>query len=275
MRIVVLCSSPYSETGCAMAAGLAQFGHTPVGALTLPAWNLRTLVRKVGQWGFRESALYARAKLARRKISVHGEFRNPYLAKWLTHGEAIFRSLQDVASCYHFPVSVSSGQNSPAAIRQLQQWSPDLVIFTGGDILRKALLNVPRLGVINAHLALLPEIRGMSSPEWSLLCDVPIGITIHYMDAGIDTGPVLLRRPFADAGKSDSLVDLRNRMIATGIELVGETITALDQGTISPAPQRDRDKDTQFFVMHDWLKARAARHLKKIHLVQDCVRSDG
>ena len=52
----------------------------------------------------------------------------------------------------------------------------------------KALLDVPRLGVLNIHLGLLPEIRGMSSPEWSLLNRVPVGITIHYMDAGIDTG---------------------------------------------------------------------------------------
>ncbi len=50
---------------------------------------------------------------------------------------------------------------------------------------------MPRLGILNVHLGLLPEVRGMSSPEWSLLQGVPLGITFHYMDAGIDTGPVL------------------------------------------------------------------------------------
>ena len=62
MRIVVLCSSPYSETGCAMAAHLARRGYVPVGALTLPAVERRTLIRKLGQLGLRASARDAWSK---------------------------------------------------------------------------------------------------------------------------------------------------------------------------------------------------------------------
>ncbi len=263
MRVVILCSSPYSETSCAVAARLAQLRHVPVGALTLPSWDRRTLLRKVGQWGLRDSLHYAVTKLSPGKATIQKQIRNPYLENPLRHGDGVFRSLREVARAYGFPVVACGDQNSPRAVAQFKQWSPDLAIFTGGDILRDQVLNVPRLGVLNAHLALLPEIRGMSSPEWSLLCGVPLGITVHFMDSGVDTGPILMRREFAGADGCDSLADLRNKMIAEGIELITEAVAGLDSGTISAVPQADREKDFQFFVMHEQLKAVATRRLKK------------
>src|SRR6266403_5960559 len=169
MRVAILCSSPYSETGCAVAARLAQLGYLPVGAMTLPSWDRRTLLRKIGQWGLHASLHYAVAKLRPGKRTIQKQIRNPYLESALRHGEGIFRSLPEVARTYGFPVVTCTDQNSPRAVAQLRQWSPDLAIFTGGDILRDEVLKVPRVGILNAHLALLPEIRGMSSPEWSPL----------------------------------------------------------------------------------------------------------
>lgn len=274
MRVVILCSNPYSETGCAVAARLAQLGYVPVGALTLPSWDRGTLLRKVGQWGLRDSFRYAFAKLASGKSTIRKQMRNPYLEKALRCGEGVFRSLREVARTYGFSVVACGDQNSPRAVAQLKEWSPDLAIFTGGNILRDQVLKVPRLGVLNSHLALLPEIRGMSSPEWSLLCGVPLGITIHFMDSGIDTGPILLRREFA-GDDCDSLPDLRNRMIAEGIELIAEAVAGLDCGTISAVPQADRETDRQFFVMHDQLKAVATRRLKEGRLNPVAGRRDG
>lgn len=261
MRVAILCSSPYSETGCAVASRLAQLGYAPVGALTLPSWDRSTLTRKLGQWGLRESLRYAGAKLAPGKSADRKQVRNPHLELALRHGNRVFRRLSEVASVHGFPVVTCRDQNSPRAITQLKQWAPDVAVFTGGNILRHELLQVPRLGVLNAHLALLPEIRGMSSPEWSLLCGVPLGITIHFIDSGIDTGPILLRREFSAVDQCASLTDLRNRMIAEGIELIAEAVAGLDRGTISAVAQPDRDRDNQFFVMHERLKAEASRRL--------------
>ena len=265
MRVAILCSSPYSETSCAVAARLAQLGHDPVGALTLPSWDRSTLVRKVGQWGLRGSFNYAVTKLAPRKAGNQKKVLNPYLEKSLRHGDKIFRGLREVGRANQFPVITCRDQNSADAMGQLKKWSPDLAIFTGGNILREDLLSIPRLGVLNSHLGLLPEIRGMSTPEWSLLTGVPIGITIHFMDSGLDTGPILLRRDFRADGECESLTDLRNRMIAEGIELIAEAVAGLDRGALTSNPQTDRERDRQFFVMHDRLKSVAERRLKNKH----------
>jgi len=262
VRVVVLCSSPYSETGCAMAAHLSQSGHAVVGALTLPTLDRGTLVRKVAQWGPRESARYAWTKLAARETSQQRTIRNPYLEKFLSHEGKTLRNLQDAGAAHNFPVFVCRDQNSPAAIAQLRQWAPEAAVFTGGNILRQPLLAIAPLGVLNAHLALLPQIRGMSSPEWSLLCDVPLGVTIHLMDSGIDTGPILLQQKFELVAQRDSLPDLRNCMIATGIELIAKALAGLADGSIRPRPQSDVDRDQQYFVAHDFLKAQARARLK-------------
>jgi len=261
MRIVILCSSVYSESACAMAVRMAQSGYVPAGALALSTLNRGTLLRKLGQWGVRDVARYARAKLIPSQSGGQAQLRNPYLEPALKDRSGIFRTLREVASAYAFPVAICSDQNSPDAISLLKAWSPDLIIFTGGNILSKQLLEIPRLGVLNAHLGLLPEIRGMSSPEWSLLNCVPLGITLHSMDTGIDTGPILQSYELPGAAHCASLNDLRNRLIAFGVDKMVEVVAALDCGTISATPQSDLHKDNQFFVMHEWLQQRAAERL--------------
>jgi folate-dependent phosphoribosylglycinamide formyltransferase PurN len=246
-----------------MAVRMAEFGHVPAGALALPTLDRGTLLRKLGQWGTQDVIRYASAKLTPHRGDGRAQVSNPYLQPLLKHGEGVFRSLRQVAKFYGFPIEVCSDQNAPDSIARLREWSPDLIIFTGGNILRKQLLDVPRLGVLNVHLGLLPEVRGMSSPEWSLLIHVPVGVTIHYIDAGIDTGPILQRCEFPDASRCESLSDLRNRLIAFGVEQVAEVVAGLDRGTISASPQSDLDEDHQFFVMHEWLQARAAERLTK------------
>jgi folate-dependent phosphoribosylglycinamide formyltransferase PurN len=261
VRIVVLSSSVYSETACAMAVRMAKLGHIPVGALTLSSLHRGTLLRKLGQLGVKEVARYASAKLIRRRDDQQARLSNPYLEPLLKHEHGIFRSLREVAAFYAFPIAICHNQNSPRSVVRLKQWAPDLIIFTGGNILRKPLLELPRFGVLNVHLGLLPEIRGMSSPEWSLLKHVPVGVTIHYMDAGIDTGPILQRNKFPDAAQSESLGDLRNRLIAFGVEKTAEVVAHLESGAISATPQSDIERDNQFFVMHEWLQQRAAERL--------------
>jgi len=262
MRIVILGSSVYSETACAMAVRLAEMGNVPEGALVLSTLNRGTVLRKLGQWGMRDAARYALAKVAPGKRNGSRKVLNRYLEPWLKHEGGVFHSLREVAEWYGFPVSTCGDQNAPNAIARLRKWSPDLIVFTGGNILRKDLLEVPRLGVLNVHLGLLPAIRGMSSPEWSLLQNVPVGVTIHYIDSGIDTGPILRKYELPDLDGSESLSDLRSRLIAFGIDKIAEVIADLGRGAISPIPQ-SHFIDSQFFVMHGFLRERAAERLAR------------
>jgi methionyl-tRNA formyltransferase len=246
-----------------MAVRLAGSGYVPTGALSLSTFNRGTALRKLSQWGVRDVVRYARSKFIPQPSNASATVHNAYLRSLLNHNSGVFRSVREVAAVHGFPLAICDDQNAPDAIAQIKKWSPDLLVFTGGNILRKQLLELPRLGVLNVHLGLLPEVRGMSGPEWSLLTNVPVGITIHYMDAGIDTGPILQKYELPDLAASESLTDLRNRLIAFGVEKTGHVVSALDRGAISATPQSDLQQDRQFFVMHEWLQARAAERLTK------------
>lgn len=262
MRIVVLAPNVYSETAAAMAANLAASGYVPVGAVAISTLHLGTLLRKVAQWGWGNSARYAFSKLISRG-GRRPSVSNPYLAPMLKGGKSMFRNLKEVATHYDFPIAFCGDMNSNAAQVQIAKWSPDLIVFAGGNILRSRALKIPRLGVLNVHLGLLPEIRGMSSPEWSLLESRPLGITIHYMNAGIDTGPILKKYELRQEHECKSLSDLRHRLIALGVEKTAEVIDRLELRQVWPHPQSDLDKDRQFFVMHDWLRTQAAESLAR------------
>lgn len=265
MRIVMLCSSVYSETACATAVRLSEMGYTPAGALSLSNFNRRTLQRKLDQWGVKRVAGYARTKLLSRDGSKPSPLQNEYLRPWLARGDHIFKSLRQVAKDCGFPLAITRDQNSPQAVASLRSWSPDVIIFTGGNILRRQVLAIPRLGVLNVHLGWLPQTRGMSSPEWSLLNSAPVGLTIHFMDSGIDTGAMLQRYEYPDLAYCTSLADLRHRLIAFGVDKLGDVVAGLDRGTMISTPQLDWDAaaygDNQYFVMHEWLQKRAAEIL--------------
>ena len=120
MRIVILCSSVYSETACAVAMRIAKLGHVPVGAIALPTLHRGTLLRKVKQWGVRGVTRYARAKLIPHPGDGKQQVRNPYLGPILKHKDKGVRSLREVAAIYSFPVVVCRDQNASDSIAHLR-----------------------------------------------------------------------------------------------------------------------------------------------------------
>lgn len=127
---------------------------------------------------------------------------------------------------------------SPEDQAPLASWTPDvLVVVAYGLILPKAVLEIPRLGCVNVHASLLPRWRGAAPVERALLAgDDSTGVTIMQMDAGLDTGPVLLQRPVA-IDPLDTGASLRARLAAEGAPLLLEALQGLADGTLHPRMQ--------------------------------------
>ncbi len=115
--------------------------------------------------------------------------------------------------------------DGPAALEAIAALQPDLIVLVVyGNILPQELLDIPRFGCVNVHPSLLPKYRGASPMQSTLLHgDTESGISIMQMDAGMDTGPVLLqyREPLSPR---DTIQTLHDRYSAKGAELL---ITAL------------------------------------------------
>ncbi|MFL5383160.1 MAG: formyltransferase family protein [Longimicrobiaceae bacterium] len=97
-------------------------------------------------------------------------------------------------------------------------------------------LAVPRQGVLNLHPALLPWNRGWHTPTWALLEGTPAGATLHFMDAGFDTGDVVLQRPL-EPRPCDTADTLYGRIRALEVEVFREAWPTLVDGSFRRTPQ--------------------------------------
>lgn len=133
---------------------------------------------------------------------------------------------------------------SDGAFEYFRQLAPDaVVIIAYGQIISQRLIDVPRLGWINLHASLLPKYRGAAPINWAILNgEAHTGLTTMQIDAGLDTGPILLR-DVLEIGGDETAPQLTARLAEVGASLVAETLCMLDKGEITPTPQDD-DKAT-------------------------------
>ncbi len=120
----------------------------------------------------------------------------------------------------------------------LVAWQPDvLVVVAYGLILPPAVLSLPRLGCLNIHASLLPRWRGAAPIQRAILAgDTETGVTIMQMDAGLDTGPMLLKRAIL-IEPEDTGGSLHDRLASLGANAIVEAIDRLHNGTIVAEPQ--------------------------------------
>lgn len=123
-----------------------------------------------------------------------------------------------------------------------------IVVAAFGQILPKALLDIPEYGCINVHASLLPKYRGAAPIQYSIIDgEKETGITIMYMDAGIDTGDIILQEklPIAPQETGGSLFD---KLAVLGADLLVEALRKLEDGTAERIPQ-DNEKATYVKVI--------------------------
>jgi methionyl-tRNA formyltransferase len=120
----------------------------------------------------------------------------------------------------------------------LEAWRPDvLVVVAYGLILPPEALAIPKHGCLNIHASLLPRWRGAAPVQRAILAgDSETGVTIMQMDAGLDTGPILLQRalPIADTDDSVSVLD---KLAALGAPALLEVLSGIESGSVSARAQ--------------------------------------
>ena len=132
--------------------------------------------------------------------------------------------------------------------KDVQQAFADLalevaIVVAYGQILPKAVLSAPTHGCLNLHASLLPRWRGAAPIHRAIMAgDTQTGVQVMQMEAGLDTGPILLSEatPIHD---SDTMASLHDRLADIGAGLLPPTLAALSRGSLTPVPQ-DEDGTT-------------------------------
>lgn len=130
----------------------------------------------------------------------------------------------------------------PEVVEQLRAVGADAMVVVGyGQIIPQTIIDLPRLGIINVHASLLPKYRGAGPIQWAIANGERVtGVTTMRIDAGLDTGDMLLKRE-TEIGPEENAIELGERLAVTGAELLVETLDGLARGVITPVPQNDAE----------------------------------
>lgn len=125
-------------------------------------------------------------------------------------------------------------------VNKLESLRPDVIVVVAfGQILSQRILDLPKFGCINVHASLLPKYRGAAPIEWSLINgESKTGVTTMMMDAGLDTGDMLIKRE-VEINEDMILPELREKLMTLGAEVLIETIDKLQNGTLTRHKQDD------------------------------------
>ena len=138
------------------------------------------------------------------------------------------------------PVYTPSTLKDEAFARLLEEISPDLIVVVAyGKILPKSVLEFPAYGCINMHVSLLPKYRGAAPMQRAIMDgEKTTGVTIMYMDEGLDTGDIISTVSF-EIADSDNLEDIHDRSADLGSKLLSKTVNDIEFGVAVRVPQDD------------------------------------
>ena len=145
-------------------------------------------------------------------------------------------------------------RNNTEFIEEMKRLNPDVIcVVAYGKILPQELLDIPKLGCINVHGSLLPKYRGAAPIQWAVLNgEKATGVTTMYMDAGMDTGDMILKEKIA-IGEDETTGELWDRLSQIGGEILIKTLKLIEEGK---APRKKQGED---FSMAPMLKKEMAQ----------------
>ena len=148
--------------------------------------------------------------------------------------------VHQLAEVLGIPVSTPASFKDQAVIEELATLDADVAaVVAYGQILPQAALDAPRLGCLNLHASLLPRWRGAAPIQRAIMAgDETTGVQIQQMEAGLDTGPILLSE-IVRIDADDTAARLHDRLMETGALMWPRTLSALERGSLEAVPQSE------------------------------------
>lgn len=153
-------------------------------------------------------------------------------------------STAELLEGHRIPVYLTTKHKSPYVRALLSELAPDVAVAGGvGGILRKDMLDIPRVGFIGCHPGLLPRMRGSNPIAYAILDDYPLGATCFLMDEGIDAGPIIYSEPLP-IYRRYSYEMIEAAMLRHCGKVLAKGLQRIIQGDHEFEPQRPEDGNT-------------------------------
>ena len=154
--------------------------------------------------------------------------------------KVLFPPDKETALAHDLPVYQPRRARDPEFIEEMKTLNPDvMVVVAFGQILPKAILDIPKYGCINVHASLLPKYRGAAPIQWAVIRGEKVsGVTTMQMDVGLDTGDMLLKKEVL-LDEEETGGSLHDKLSTLGGDLLIETLKKIEAGDIHPEKQDD------------------------------------
>jgi len=138
-------------------------------------------------------------------------------------------------------IPVNGNINSEESMQAIRSYNPDLLVsIAGNQIFRQPLIDLTKHGILNLHTALLPKYRGLMPSFWVLKNNEPYtGVSVFFVDKGIDTGPILVQKKIKIEGMTQEQLIAATKKL--GMEAIIEAVGLLDSGKYSLLPNDNAD----------------------------------
>jgi folate-dependent phosphoribosylglycinamide formyltransferase PurN len=218
MKVVITAGHHASRHSLALINELHLSGVRVAGILVVSAFSFSRVRREMRRKGFGSWSDFAmKYLLARSRQSRYEDefYQNRRLKMQSLKRESVQRGI---------PLCTVKSLNSSKSLEFLRTVEADTVAYSGGGILRWPFIDAVGGRVFNAHSGQLPWIRGMNACEWSLLLGVGLGVSLHLIDKGIDTGRLLAFSP-VERVQGDTVNDLRAKCTIAGVKSMAEVLS--------------------------------------------------
>lgn len=163
---------------------------------------------------------------------------------------------------YSSKVYMVNDLNGQQCEQLLTELEPEIIALGCSRILRGNIIDIPKIGILNAHPGLLPEYRGMDTIQWAIYNGDDIGVSVHFIDRGVDTGPIIGRRVI-DVEHNDTMESLWKKADAAAAELLSDTIFRIFQGERMSTTLQSVDEGRQYYRMPSGLLRATRGRLRK------------
>lgn len=257
MNIGITSSTNYNKYALALTYFLAEESHKPKCIILIKEPIYKSIIRNIKLLGFKHTIV----KILRLRGYKVASSNRDYLQKAASSRniQVSHLSLPKVCKSMGIELVTIDDINSPKAVEMIKSKHLDILINATGCIYKSKVIDSIKTGILNAHMGFLPDFRGMNVLEWSLYYNQQIGVTLHFIERGIDTGDILLFKEIA-IEPGDRITDLREKSVVTNVELIIEAITKLEKSNLIRIKQQPSD-GKQFFTMHPRLKKILERKL--------------
>lgn len=154
----------------------------------------------------------------------------------------IYSDVKKVALEYSIPVFQPEKASDETFVEQLREINPDIIVVAAyGQILKENILNLPKYRCINVHASLLPKYRGSSPIQWVIINgEKETGITIMYMEKGLDTGDMILTEKL-EIAPDETAGSLHDRLTVIAGPTLLKAMDMIENNTAEPVPQNHEE----------------------------------